>query len=704
MRRKRAIKKDIETVESRLNLLQTQNNGVPVHNSNESNDIEPYHGGPHPADISDQAVPTPQFQEEKSMSSGNELSDGNSSDTDNSDFSEPSINTSSSDDDINLQSQLSTWYVDYGVKQNAFTALLTILRQHGHEKLPKDCRTILKTPDMQLQHIAGGEYYHFGIKQTIQEAMMDMEDEVKSGDRLDLQINIDGLPIYKSTKSELWPILGQVWIDGKLIVKPITFGVYYGTGKPKSIEEYLKDFVDEYNQLRRQGLTVTKNNTAVRIAIDSLVCDAPATAAVTCVKGHTSYRACPKCCVVGITFMNRRTFPDLNAPLRTDESFIAKTDPLHHLPGLISPFVRCELRMVSQISLDYMHCLILGVLRKILHLWTKGDHHLGCEALKRISEILLSFASTCPSEFSRRPRDLSELNMFKATELRAFLCYTGIVALKGIIRDTLYKNFLLLACATRLILRENEAKDPTSNAFIDTLYRKFVVHFQQIYGLKNVVYNVHVLIHLAAVASKYGSLDNVSGFPFENHLQSFKRLVRRPGSTLQQIVRRIDEKTRLGNKNAADEMKQTRFLWQHNDGPLPHDYLHTVKQYDGVIFKGVRYSNNKRDSCVKLIDSKRIGVIKNIAQRMTDGEIFLVVQRYRYAVDFFDYPCSSQRVGVHKVRHLSDNLHLTSIGNAQKCWLMPHKKDWFVAVELNPTVIYVRRDTKQNGRTHYCNV
>jgi hypothetical protein len=57
-----------------------------------------------------------------------------------------------------------------------------------------------------------------------------------------------------------------------------------------------------------------------------------------------------------------------------------------------------------------------------------------------------------------------------------------------------------------------------------------------------VVYNVHCLVHLVEDAQRYGSLDNVSGFPFENFLGSLIQLVRKPDWPLEQVVRRILER------------------------------------------------------------------------------------------------------------------------------------------------------------------
>ena len=46
-----------------------------------------------------------------------------------------------------------------------------------------------------------------------------------------------------------------------------------------------------------------------------------------------------------------------------------------------------------------------------------------------------------------------------------------------------------------------------------------------IYGRSQFVYNVHGLIHLASDAKQFGTLNNISCFPFENFLQKLKKLI-----------------------------------------------------------------------------------------------------------------------------------------------------------------------------------
>lgn len=63
------------------------------------------------------------------------------------------------------------------------------------------------------------------------------------GFRLDLQINIDGLPLFKSTRRQFWPILGRfINIDQK---EPFIVCIFSGTSKPNDLDDYFREFLDD---------------------------------------------------------------------------------------------------------------------------------------------------------------------------------------------------------------------------------------------------------------------------------------------------------------------------------------------------------------------------------------------------------------------------------------------------------------------------
>ena len=119
---------------------------------------------------------------------------------------------------------------------------------------------------------------------------------------------------------------------------------------------------------------------------------------------------------------------------RTDQSFRLRTNEQHHTGT--SPFESLpSLDMIKHFPVDHMHCVFLGVTRKLLDLWTRGSraHRLSPSAVSQINERLEQLKQYTPKEFSRKPRTLRDLDRCKATEFRLFPRYTGKIVLEGIL-------------------------------------------------------------------------------------------------------------------------------------------------------------------------------------------------------------------------------------------------------------------------------
>lgn len=89
---------------------------------------------------------------------------------------------------------------------------------------------------------------------------------------------------------QFWPISCLV---KNFKSKPFIVGLFCGTAKPKPLDEYLNNFVDELSDLLKNGFNF--NNKIYIIKVYSFICDAPAKAYIKCIKSHGGYRACDKC-------------------------------------------------------------------------------------------------------------------------------------------------------------------------------------------------------------------------------------------------------------------------------------------------------------------------------------------------------------------------------------------------------------------------
>lgn len=112
--------------------------------------------------------------------------------------SEIDSDTDSDEESEPIQISLQRWCINnLGVTHTAINQLLVILRNNGFVQLPKDARTLLKTPKkLEIATMSEGFYSHVGMAKSILYQMPYIIKKVFSGELI-VDINIDGLPITK---------------------------------------------------------------------------------------------------------------------------------------------------------------------------------------------------------------------------------------------------------------------------------------------------------------------------------------------------------------------------------------------------------------------------------------------------------------------------------------------------------------------------
>ena len=147
------------------------------------------------------------------------------------------------------------------------------------------------------------------------------------------------------------------------------------------------------------------------------------------------------------------------------------------------------------------------------------------DQLDLISDRLESFYEEIPTDFARRPRSLEFVKKWKATECRQFLLYSGPVALKGIINEEMYDNFITLHIAIRLLTDPDRALNLATLNVAQELLSDFVNSFTVIYGPRYVSHNIHNVLHVVEDVKKFGILDNYSAFSFESFIFFYKKII-----------------------------------------------------------------------------------------------------------------------------------------------------------------------------------
>lgn len=155
-------------------------------------------------------------------------------------------------------------------------------------------------------------------------------------------------------------------------------------------------------------------------------------------------------------------------------------------------------------------------------------------------------------------------------------------------------------------------------------------------------------IHLVDVRS-LGPLDASSAFPFENHMSSLKKLLRKPDLPLEQLYNRICEEKNVHSSHSPISDKFL-FSMDHKEGPL-------LSQCRGPQFQKVTTPNNalqkgKRDSCCVLSDGSVVKT-ENIAHLSPSGKPCIIGHKFLKHRDLYTSPCASSTLGIFVVEQPS---------------------------------------------------
>lgn len=217
---------------------------------------------------------------------------------------ESSNSSSSTDNNENsFKKQLRLWAITNNISHTALKSLLKILKlSGGHSSLPSDSRTLLCTPRTNVyKPVEPGTYSHIGIKQAVDKLIQNINKPLQ---RIDLLINIDGLPLSKSSSSQIYPILCSIF-DYPNYVSII--GIYHGYEKPSSANDFLRDLVIEVTQLTQSGFIQEQT---LPFIVKGFICDAPAKFFIMYIKDHTGFYSCTKCATKGKYVKDRVCFPN----------------------------------------------------------------------------------------------------------------------------------------------------------------------------------------------------------------------------------------------------------------------------------------------------------------------------------------------------------------------------------------------------------
>ena len=400
-------------------------------------------------------------------------------------------------------------------------------------------------------------------------------------DNLSFTWNTDGVPVFQSSNFSIWPLLMTInevkpGLRSKFVLLQ---GLYFGNKKP-TMNSYLKPFVDEMVELFNTGLAWTDSEGVEHITrcIAPLACvDSPARALLQNIKQFNGQFGCSFCEHPGVVAKKGQGFTRVY-PLEYPLPSLRSSDSIQH-QGVTAEETRQAVRGVKGLSIlqhlpcfdlalsfspDYMHSVLLGVVRQILNLLFDSVNHKETFYLGPRKQAILDsqLITLCPpSDITRSPRSLSQRAQWKANEYRSFLLYYSPLLFENVMESRYYLHWLLLVNAIHILVSREITEKELSNAKLYLF--KFVRQMEQLYGHRHVSFNIHLLTHLSDSVSAWGPLWATSAFVFEDTNRKLMNMFHGTQGVPKQIVKHflgyrcLDQKAEACLEYASSLVKET---------------------------------------------------------------------------------------------------------------------------------------------------
>jgi len=366
-------------------------------------------------------------------------------------------------------------------------------------------------------------------------------------------VSTDGAPLGHKTKRSIWPLsvilndlppkirFENVLLAGIMVVKR--------EPTPELINLYLTMFVEQASALRGKGIsmnmTCDRDQTTFTPTALCFSTDFVARALIQWRVQFNGYFGCSYCYQKGTHISTMRyPFINENPELKTYESYMRDIQKFHSSRSLIqSRGVKGNSILISvsnfdivwSFPFDYMHTILLGIVKHIWELWAKTSSiHLTAAKIKNIDESLLKIKP--PHDVRKLPHAISDQSNYKAKDWKSWLLYYSIPICLDYIPKKYIHHYALLVKCVYILLKTDITNSELNKCEEDLMI--FVALFEVQYGKESMRFNVHMLLHAVQSVRKSGPLWATSTFPFESNIYFLKRLVNGPKGVEQQIAKK----------------------------------------------------------------------------------------------------------------------------------------------------------------------
>ena len=543
---------------------------------------------------------------------------------------------------LNLTEELLLFMMLFNISKRVMTHLLIVLNAHGVAvprsvyllKLTCNMNSFKFVTDLRNASIAYCSVME-NIKYCIEKGFLNLK---RCVNLLTIHVNVDGLPLFKSSNLNLWPIL--MTIKESSYPKPLPIAMYCGLGKPKLID-FLSKLVSEVEKLKTDITEICGFPVLVKDVV--FICDAPARSFLQCICGHSAALGCSYCRIVGRKefgmVFSYTGYENLSAITRDDQMY---KDCKENNQYFLSPLTRiCLLR--NSFPPEFMHSVCLGVMRKLCEFYFLGAKRqkLPCKmsvSLKEnVSEQICNLSKHLPSEFSRKLRTLNEFSHYKAVEFRMLLLYLGPIIFKNVLPLEYYSHFLLLHYSMYCFCSPDFSN--TFFAEAEGCIERFCETSETLFHNRLQTYNTHVIRHIPEFVRLYGVLDSWSAFIYENYLGLLKRRLRCTSGMFKQTINNLNIMNHLFARENIHEFS---------------------------------YSSHPPNNCC--ISNGRIFLITSVVENVVSGIELL------YTRPLYEYPYSSENLRIGFYRKTCKT-RINVLPDC-KCIIVPYPSDIFLVMPL----------------------
>lgn len=391
-------------------------------------------------------------------------------------------------------------------------------------------------------------------------------------DGITLTMNTDGVKVFNSSRMSLWPILLQINElppSLRFLRKNIVLaGLWLANSEP-DMDVFLKPLTGTFADLHNNGLDLGLLRIPT-VQIIACAVDTIARCKLQLFKQFNGYSGCGYClhpgdlCGKQVRYgyklgLEKRTHADTLKSMVISSS---QNAPVNGVKG-ISPLIRIsKFDVIKGLPIDYMHCILLGVVKQLSNIWFDKPANAGCikSSMKLVDDMI---SGTAPfAESSRGPRKLADRSSWKANEWLNWFLHISPICLHLFLPNNYYNHYMLLVDSISVLLKDSISEEDFNNS--RSKLDRFVAKFQELYGLEEMTYNVHLTTHIVDCCRDYGPLWSFSLFPFEDINGMLKSFIKGPKEPLIQVANRYLLQVTINNPDHLIKSDAMNFIHRIN--------------------------------------------------------------------------------------------------------------------------------------------